>query len=44
MDQFRMEEEMARLVADNEAVKAKNKALEKRLGSLQSDFVRQSVS
>ena len=39
-----MEEEMARLVADNEAVKAKNKALEKRLGSLQSDFVCQLVS
>ncbi|KAH0612235.1 uncharacterized protein H6S33_010287 [Morchella sextelata] len=38
MDQFRMEEEMARLVAEKEAVEAKNRALEKRLGSLQSDF------
>lgn len=38
MDQFRMEEEMARLVAEKEAVEAKNRSLEKRLGSLQSDF------
>ncbi|KAG0131805.1 hook-related protein family [Tuber indicum] len=37
-DHFRMEEEMARLVADNEAVKAQNKSLEKRLASLQNDF------
>jgi len=35
-----MEEEMARLVADNEAAKAKNESLEKRLASLQNDFVR----
>ncbi|RPB02593.1 hypothetical protein L873DRAFT_1673240 [Choiromyces venosus 120613-1] len=37
-DHFRMEEEMARLVAENETVKAKNKSLEKRLASLQNDF------
>ncbi|KAG0641991.1 HOOK protein-domain-containing protein [Tuber brumale] len=37
-DHFRLEEEMARLVADNEAVKAKNKSLEERLASLQNDF------
>lgn len=34
-----MEEEMARLVADNEDAKAKNESLEKRLASLQNDFV-----
>ena len=39
-DHFRMEEEMARLVADNEAAKAKNESLERRLASLQNDFVR----
>lgn len=38
-DHFRMEEEMARLVADNEDAKAKNESLEKRLASLQNDFV-----
>jgi len=34
---------MARLVADNEAAKAKNESLEKRLASLQNDFVRQHI-
>ncbi|KAL7275336.1 hypothetical protein RUND412_001738 [Rhizina undulata] len=38
MDQFRMEEEMARLVAEKEAIETKNKSLEKRLTTLQSTF------
>lgn len=43
MDQFRMEEEMARLVSEKEAVEAKNKGLERRLANLQADFVSLSL-
>lgn len=39
LDQFRLEEEMARVVADKETVEAKYKALEKRSKALQNDFV-----
>jgi hypothetical protein len=39
MDQFRVEEEMARLVGDKETAEAENKNLKKRLKTLQEHFV-----
>ena len=36
---FRLEEDMARLVADKEAVEGRNRTLERELKNLQADFV-----
>ena len=42
-DHFRLEEEMARLVAEKEAVESRNRTLERDMKSLQEDFVRSTT-
>lgn len=44
IDQFRMEEELARIVGDRETVENENKMLRRRVSSLESQLVRSLIT